>query len=249
MADLVRATAAMRGRVALKPSAGAVLDKLSGHAAVPFYLLRTDGDAAEVEGEHVWRPRIPSGAEYAAKRRSPYFVLACFPHMDAADAFARGLDPSDRMFNSDEDASLAELPELRGHAGALEWLRHCWVTMGTSLDDLDGADYGQPAGIAIREVDAAALFPELFDLAESRPQEVALAVAEAPKRPPRGKPLSQLPAADVLARELADLKAQGIKGPINVLAKKYGCNRATITRRFPKRQGSALARLVHTLRG
>lgn len=170
LADLVRLLVALTERSAIRRHATALVDRLAAAWPVALFQLIPGGDAAALPGDVVWRARYPSGPErrkqrIREERQSAGSYGVVMPHswfMSDDECFARGLAGESGAFGDGESDTLPELVELRGAAGLIEWLRHCWAVMGNSLADLDSAENGRPASIAMLEADAVRLFPELF---------------------------------------------------------------------------------------
>ena len=161
VADLVRLIGDRTG-LPTRPASRQVLAELGRHGTLPLFTAQPGELFRLVAADDVWRPRYRSGAEqlaaWQALGRGPgAFILPLWSLSDdenaarcivIADGVHSGMVPADLV-------KLPELPELRGAAGAVEWLRVCWAERATTFEELDE---GTAAGLAMLQADAVRLF-------------------------------------------------------------------------------------------
>lgn len=255
LADLVENWAAQQRRPKAV-AAEAVVAVLSG-VVHPLFMTQPRRWALRIEDEFEWEARRQARAAGMVTTVRRPSKLAAAVRSDSASwsatdwgqggSLAR-LGVSSTQLRKARVVADDGSPGRYGRAGALELLR-LWL----------GDDHDSPAGqraknlhgdklqrLAMLKADAMGSFPELFELAElpvrGGQQTVLPALLDVqPLRPTEpetdlrarvGDRRDDVPDAEALAAELRRLKADGVRGPIQRLAEKYGCSRDTIERRI-----------------
>ena len=139
-----------------------MLADLGRHGPLPLFTAQPGELFRLVAADDVWRPRYWSGAEqlaeWQAQGRGPGALILLLWELSDDENAARGIVIADGVHSGMVPADLVklpELPELRGAAGAIEWLRVCWAERATTFEELDE---GTAAGLAMLQADAVRLF-------------------------------------------------------------------------------------------